>query len=270
MTFLYLFFLFGCGLILGSFANVLIDRRQRGEKIDGRSCCDFCGYQLAWYDNIPVLSFLFLGGKCRKCGRKLSWQYPIVEFGTGLLFLFVGLKFGGDFFALDLWLIVEILYFLLIAFLLLVIFVWDLKYMLIPDELVVLGIGSSLIYLFFKQFTSSCSWLDPNCFFLEALFGGLVVFGFFLLLFVFSKGKWIGGGDVKLGFLLGIVVGWRESYMFLLLAYVVGALVSLILVAKNKKNLHSKIPFGPFLIVATWIVLFFGEKLLQWYWGLFT
>jgi prepilin signal peptidase PulO-like enzyme (type II secretory pathway) len=247
---------------------VLIDRRQRKKKINGRSRCDFCGYQLAWHDNIPVLSFLFLGGKCRKCEKKLSWQYPIVELGMGLLFLFVGLKFGGDFFALDFWLAFETAYFLLIAFLLLVIFVWDLKYMIIPDGLVATGIGASLIYLLSKQFSSTCSWLDSSCFFLEGLMGGLVVFGFFLLLFVFSKGKWIGGGDVKLGFLLGLVVGWGQSYMLLLLAYVIGATVSLILIAKNKKNLHSKIPFGPFLIVATWIVLFFGEKLLQWYWGL--
>ncbi len=268
MILLKLLFFFITGLIFGSFSNVLIDRTGRKEKITGRSHCDFCGYKLKWHDNIPLLSFLLLSGKCRKCKKKLSWQYPIVELSMGLLFLLIGVHAGAITNTLGFEFAIETSYLLFVGFLLLVIFVWDLKYMIIPDGLVVGGVIVTFSYLLFQGLSSPCSLFDPNCFVLSGIIGGAIIGGFFWLLYSFSKGKWIGGGDVKLGFLLGLIVGWKFSYLLLLLAYVLGAVVSVVLIVQSKKKLQSKIPFGPFLVASALIVLFFGEKLLQCYWKL--
>ena len=268
MILLKILFFFITGLIFGSFSNVLVDRSQREEKITGRSHCDFCNYKLKWHDNIPLLSFLFLKGKCRNCKKKLSWQYPIVELSMGLLFLFVGVHAGAITSTLNFAVAINTSFLLFVGFLLLVIFIWDLKYMIIPDGLVIGGVIVTLGYLLFLSLASSCSLLDPNCFVLAGIIGGIIAGGFFWLLYFFSGGKWIGGGDVKLGFLLGMIVGWKFVYLLLLLAYVIGAAVSIVLIIRKRKKLDSKIPFGPFLVASALIVLFFGEKLLQWYWGL--
>lgn len=265
MIFLQAFFLFFVGLAFGSFANVLVDRGQKKKSILGSSKCDFCGYRLRWFDNVPVLSFLFLGGQCRKCKKRLSWQYPAVELGMGLLFLFVGWQKG--FFAsfLSAHDVVEISFLLFLSFLLFVIFLWDVKYMIIPDGLVLGGVIVALAFATFTFLSSSCNFFSLDCEPVSGLLGGLIVGGFFYLLFVFSKGKWIGGGDVKLGFLLGLLVGWNQAYFLLLFAYVLGALVAVPMVLFGKKGMKSKIPFGPFLVTSSLIVLLFGEKMVELY-----
>lgn len=256
-----LVYLFISGLCFGSFANVLVDRGQKNESLNGRSQCDFCHYQLQWFDNIPVLSWLFLGGKCRKCGKKLSMQYPIIELLMGMLFLLSAIQGGlGN----SVWGKMEIIrtfFLLFFSFLFLVIALWDWKYMLIPDNLVWLGIAVAFLrVLNFVFLEKNCFWSGWNCSFSQAFLGGLVVFGFFFLMFQFSSGRWIGGGDVKLGFLIGMLAGFKNIYWLLMLAYLSGALVAVFLLLNKKKKMNSRLPFGPFLLFASFVLLLWGEE----------
>ena len=259
---------FSIGACLGSFLNVLVDRGQKGKSLLGWSQCDHCGYRLRWYDNVPVFSFLFLHGRCRKCGQKLSWQYPIVELGMGFLFLAVGYSVGfldlvptsQSYF--DAW---EILFIILTVFLLAAVFLWDLKYMIIPDELVLAGLLIAFFYSVYQQFSLDVSWLDICSPVVSGLAGSLIVSGFFYLIYFISKKKWIGGGDVKLGLWIGWLSGWQMAYLMLLVAYVLGAAVSVALLALKKKKMNSQVPFGPFLILGCLIVLFWGESVIQWW-----
>lgn len=259
---------FSIGACLGSFLNVLVDRGQKGKSLLGWSQCDHCGYRLRWYDNVPVFSFLFLHGRCRKCGQKLSWQYPIVELGMGFLFLAVGYSVGfldlvptsQSYF--DAW---EILFVILTVFLLAAVFLWDLKYMIIPDELVLAGLSIAFFYSVYQQFSLDVSWLDIRSPVVSGLAGSLIVSGFFYLIYFISKKKWIGGGDVKLGLWIGWLSGWQMAYLMLLVAYVLGAAVSVALLALKKKKMNSQVPFGPFLILGCLVVLFWGESVIQWW-----
>jgi prepilin signal peptidase PulO-like enzyme (type II secretory pathway) len=259
---------FSLGACLGSFLNVLVDRGQKGKSLLGWSQCDHCGYRLRWYDNVPVFSFLFLHGRCRKCGQKLSWQYPIVELGMGFLFLAVGYSVGfldlvptsQSYF--DAW---EILFIILTVFLLAAVFLWDLKYMIIPDELVLAGLSIAFFYSVYQQFSLDVSWLDIRSPVVSGLAGSLIVSGFFYLIYFISKKKWIGGGDVKLGLWIGWLSGWQMAYLMLLVAYVLGAAVSVALLALKKKKMNSQVPFGPFLILGCLVVLFWGESVIQWW-----
>jgi len=265
--------IFAVGLCLGSFLNVLVDRGQKGKSLLGRSKCDYCSYKLKWYDNIPVASFLFLGGKCRQCKKKLSWQYPAVELGIGLLFLFIGFQTGfissfltlPNTFSVDTIKIIEMLFLLTTAFLFAVVFLWDLKYMIIPNEIIIIGILVAVAYSIYQYSNSACFLFNPNCYIISNLIGALAVSGFFYLMFFFSKGKWIGGGDVKLGFWIGWLAGWQLLYPMLLVAYVSGALISIGLMAFKKKKMGSQVPFGPFLILGCLSILFFGENIVKWW-----
>ncbi len=264
LVFLKLVFIFVLGSAIGSFLNVVVERGQRGEKIGGRSKCDFCGYRLSWMDNVPILSFLWLGGKCRKCKKKLSWQYPLMELSVGLLF--VSLAASQGFFELYAGRkeVVLTFFFLVFGAILAGIFLWDLKYMIIPDELVVSGVIVGLGYLAYRSFLADCSLFELSCFPMKGILSGAIISLFFYLMFVFSKGKWIGGGDVKLGFLLGLFLEPKLVYPFFLLAYCLGAVVAVWLLAQKKKGMNSQIPFGPFLIVSCLVIVFFYESFIFW------
>lgn len=265
MIFIKALFLFILGSALGSFTNVLVDRGQKGKSLMGRSRCDFCSRELSWNENIPIVGFFLVRGRCRSCKKKLSWQYPAVEASMGLLFLVVGFLSGYVSQLGNAELIIETSFLLFVSFVFVAIVVWDLKFMIIPNFLIASGMIAALFFELWIYFKSNCSFFDANCGIAECLLGGIIVGGFFYLLYTFSKGKYIGGGDVKLGFLLGFLVGWKMAYAFLLIAYVLGAVVSVYLLLTNKKKMKSQIPFGPFLIASGFIVLFFGEKLLYWY-----
>ncbi len=266
LFFLKAVFLFLLGTIFGSFMNVLVDRGEKKESLMGSSHCDFCKKELRWFENVPVLGYFLVNGKCSNCNKSLSLQYPLVEFCVGLLFLAVGFKTGiilswhvnvGMFF--------ETAYFLAVVFILVTIFIWDLKYMIIPNELIISGVFLTTIYIFVHYFSSSCSIFSISCYVTESAIGAFLVSGFFYSLFTISKGKWIGGGDVKFGFWLGLLIGWRHVYPFLLVTYVLGSIVALILVNRSKKGWKSQISFGPFLVISSFVFLFFGEKLLYLY-----
>ncbi len=241
-----LFFLFLLGLSVGSFLNVLIDRLPKNESILGRSRCDHCKHQLSWYDLIPLFSFFALGRKCRYCGKRLSWQYPIVELITGLLFIFVflSLPLNYQFF---------IIYHLFILSGLIVIFFADLKYRIIPDQVLFFLLLSVFFYLVVFKTNSISSY------FISAI----AAFLLFALLVVITKGRGMGLGDVKLAFVMGLILGFPLIVVGLYLSFLTGAAISLILVIRGRKTMKSTIPFGPFLAFSTGMSLFYGQSLWE-------
>jgi len=250
-------FIFIFGLCLGSFANVLIDRTERGESLWGYSKCDFCGHRLRWYENIPVLSFLFLKAKCGKCGKKLSWQYPLVELLSGLFLLLTFILYQRFGFQHSLFPLIDIGYVLTVSYIFLVIAVWDIKYMIIPNSLLIAGVAITAAYFVFPLVIDG--GVSGKSLLLEQAGGAVVLAVFFGTMYWFSKGKWIGGGDVKLGFLLGLIVGLKMIYLLILIAYISGSVLAIYLLLLKKKKMRSEIPFGPFLLLAGYIILFFGE-----------
>lgn len=244
--FIYHFFIFVFGLTIGSFLNALIFRLKSKEKVVlSRSHCDHCGQKLKWQDLVPVLSFLWLKGKCRHCGHRISWQYPLVELATG--FLFVLAAFLSFF---DPWFFV---FALLIISLLVVIFVFDLKHYLIPDQIVYLGMFVSLAWQLFRGNV------------LNSLSAGLGASIFFLVIVLFSKEKWMGWGDVKMALFMGLLLGFPNVLVALFLSFFFGSLVGISLIVAKSKGLKSEIPFGPFLSLATLITLFWGKEIINWY-----
>jgi leader peptidase (prepilin peptidase)/N-methyltransferase len=246
-------FLFVCGLFFGSFLNVVADRLWNGEPIvRGRSHCEHCNKPLAWYELIPVLSFLLQQGKCSKCKAKLSWWYPFSELLTGVAFACVGLT-------IPLLMPFNLLLLLCLVACLLVIFFADWKYGIIPFPVVIAGLLVAIAFLLL---------VSPGLL-LWHLVAGLGSGGFFLLIFLITKGRGMGFGDVIYAFFMGVLLGFPGVFLGLYLAFLTGAIVSLILVLLHKKKLHGDtIPFGPFLVLGTFVVLLWGEPLLQlvsWY-----
>lgn len=247
-----LLFLFLLGMCVGSFLNVVIDRLPEGRSVvRGRSICDFCKRILVWYDLFPVLSFFLLKGQCRYCRKKLSFQYPLIEGLTGILFaalyiLFYSNSSSGGYFLLHLFL----------SFMLtgsfLAIFVIDLKYGIIPDELV---IAVCIISFMLTGITSGTTEI-----FIHTGVGILYALLFFIL-FLITGGKGMGFGDVKLAFAIGLLLGFPGVLISFYLSFLTGAVVSLILVVQGKKRLKSKIAFGPFLIAGTSIAYMWGDQL---------
>lgn len=232
-----LFFIFGT--ILGSFYNVVGYRLPRGESIAfPPSHCTKCGHRLTALELIPILSFLMQKGKCKKCGDKISWFYTIFEFLTGIMFMLSYLVFG---------LSLDTLIAITFISMLLIIIISDYQTMIIPDELLIFTGILLIIELFIKNGLSGT---------LDALLNGLIMF---VIMFsikkigdLMFKKESMGGGDIKLMFIYGLVLGWPTSCMSIGLAAFIGLPVSLILLKKN--NSHE-IPFGPFLAVAAIILV---------------
>ncbi|MBI2034143.1 MAG: prepilin peptidase [Candidatus Levybacteria bacterium] len=251
MEILFIFFI-GCAI--GSFLNVLVDRLPHDESvIKGRSYCDSCKKQLAWHDLIPVVSFILLRGKCRCCHSPISWQYPLVELLTGILFVMVILHPNNQIFNFQ-FSIFNLVYYFFIVSSLIVIFFTDLKYGIIPDKIVYPAIIVTFFYLIINYQLSTINYL------ISALGAFLL---FFLLHFI-TRGRGMGFGDVKLAGLLGLFLGFPKIVVSLYLAFLTGAVVSLILVMLGKKKLKgSTVPFGPFLVVGTLVSMFYGERLVN-------
>jgi len=267
MDSLILLVVFVFGLVIGSFLNVVIFRLgTEDDIINSRSKCLACGHQLAWYDLFPVISFLSLGGKCRYCRKKISWQYPLVEIATGALFvaLFYTVFLGYNFVFLNVFNFLSLLF---IFSALVVIFVFDLKQYIIPDEVIFPAIAVAFLALMVKVIFSS-SVLDFSLF--ANFFGAaLLAGGFFLFLVVVTRGEGMGGGDVKLGFLMGLVLGFPKILLALFFAFISGALVGVFLMALGKKKMKSMLPFGPFLICGFLLSFFWGSEIISWYWEKF-
>lgn len=273
------------GLACGSFVNALVWRLRQQEKVKrksalrnsragrlkgqkpesgrysilrGRSMCPHCEHELAWYDLLPVVSWLLLRGKCRYCGKHISWQYPLVEIVTALLFVWSYLAWPS-LLLFSLWLV------FLTGFIALT--VYDLKWMELPNRIVYPLIGLAGFQVIVLMVAGRGMWLDELT---DAFWGLLTIGGLFYALFQVSGGRWIGGGDVKLGFVIGLLVGGPlASVAVIFLASLLGTIVSLPLLVSKSVKANSRIPFGPFLMTATFLVYLYGERLTDLYWDLF-
>lgn len=244
------FVIFLYAIAIGSFLNVLADRFARNESVvKGRSYCESCKKTLGLLDLVPVFSFLFLRGRCRYCRKKLSWYYPIVEITTGILFVYtfwwlqplVNPSFN-------------LIYYFFLVSSLIVIFFADIKYGIIPDKVLFPAIIISFLYILLTI---------PHLFF-SHLLSAIGAFLFFFLIFFLTRGKGMGFGDVKFAFLIGLVLGFPNIIVAFYIAFLTGALISLILIAGGKKKLRgSTIPFGPFMVFGMFIALYFGEYIQQ-------
>jgi leader peptidase (prepilin peptidase)/N-methyltransferase len=252
------------GLFIGSFLGVLVDRLPRNETIlRGRSHCDFCKKELKWYDLVPVISFISTKGRCRYCKRSLPLFYPIIEISTGILFVatylftiyYLPFTIYGEIVNSQLS-IVNLLYYLFIVSGFIVIFFMDLRYGVILDK--VLLPTALIVFLYLVLINQQLVIIN--------LLSAIGAFSFFLiaaLLFKIIRGKdGIGGGDIKLAFVLGLFLGLPNIVICLYLAFLTGAALGIILILWKKKNLQTAtLPFGSFLILAALVTLFWGNFL---------
>ena len=235
--------------------NVVIYRQPKGLNVAfPRSRCPQCSTPIAWYDNVPVLSWLILRGRCRKCKTPISIQYPIVELITGLLFAAIFYHYAFS------WLTLE---YMIFAWGLVVVSFIDLELMILPDVFTLSGIVIGLIG----------AALNPERSFQSALLGVLMGGGFLWLVaylyLLVRKEEGMGGGDIKLLGWIGAVLGWTSIPFVVLVSSILGSIVGLGLAVRSKTGLKSVIPFGPYLALAALIYILGGEKLGLWYIGLF-
>lgn len=272
MFYLSIIIIFIIGLAIGSFLNCLIWRVHEEKTVMGRSLCPLCGHKLSWRDNIPLLSFILLKGHCRYCKKHINCQYPLVEFFTALFFVLAFVK-NFQFPIFNFQLISNIQFpisglltsnFLLLTFrdwlfiaVLIFIFVYDLRWYLVSDLVALPAAG----ILFLLNLGLDYDWK-------MLLFSGIIGGSFFLIQYLVSRGKWIGGGDIRLGLLLGLALGWPGVLLAIMLAYFIGAIISLSLVAAGQKKMGSEVPLGAFLAPAALFALFYGEAVIGWYFGL--
>jgi prepilin signal peptidase PulO-like enzyme (type II secretory pathway) len=244
----YYAWIFLFGLIMGSFLNAVIYRLDSGESIvKSRSHCPKCGHVLAWYELVPIFSFVIQGGKCRECKSNISWQYPLVELATAILFVLV------------LYHNLPLLYTLTISSLLMVIFVYDLKHYIIPDKIIYPAILVSGIFV----------WQHATYNIQYTIYAAIGASVFFAAMFFASRGKWMGFGDVKLAFFMGLFLGWPNILVGLFAAFMLGGIIGMGLIVCGKKTMKSQVPFGPFLVTGTFIAMFLGNKIMEWYLSLF-
>lgn len=238
------------GLIIGSFLNVIICRLPKNKSIiTPSSHCPDCGTRLKPVDLVPVISFLWNRGRCRYCGVKISWQYPLVELLTALLFLSLYVKYGINSKFINLLILVSLL--IICSFI-------DLRNRIIPNKITYPGIILGFILsLFFNHIT-----------FTSALLGLLIPAGLlFLIALIFNKG--MGMGDVKLVAMIGTFIGWQDTLLSFFIGSLLGSVIGLILIGTDSIERRTRIPFGPFISSGTIIMLLFGNKLIEWYLGLF-
>lgn len=253
--FILIFFILG--LIIGSFLNVVVYRLNVAESLLGRSYCPHCKNKICWYDNIPLFSFVLLRMKCRDCQKKISWQYPLVELFTGIVFSLVGVYFFSPF-DMQSWILT--FYYLALFSMLMIIFVYDWKFMEIPMIVFWIALGFTMIYYLFSDWINFVPELGVwNLSVFSGLIGGLVAFLFFFVLVSVSREKWMGMGDAYLAFLAGFAVGYPEILFALVLSFFIGSVCSIILLAMKKKTMKSQVPFAPFLVSAIILIILLPE-----------
>ena len=288
--------LFIFGLIIGSFLNVATMRYDpdRGfsnlSRLGGRSMCPHCHTTLAWYELVPLFSFFALRGRCRHCRGRISWQYPLVELLTALLFVAVPMRiamvswflfprvivpFSPMYIAISsLWVVAFVV--------LLTLSIIDFRLMIIPDMLTlsIAGVGllfTGLLYrlggfgLLYGSFVGHYAALFGLRYtpFFNHVIAALIGILFFGLIIGVSRGRAMGWGDLKLAGALGLLFGWPDIGLILAVAFIVGAIISIGLMAWGRKTMRDAVPFGPFLVIAATIIFFFGTTLLSRYFALF-
>jgi prepilin signal peptidase PulO-like enzyme (type II secretory pathway) len=234
------------GLIVGSFLNVVILRLPRGESLSTEpSHCPRCRHRLSPWELVPVISFLALRGRCRACHRRISWQYPLVELATAVLFvlaIMLSPSFGWAAFAA------------FVGAVCVVVFMIDLREHMILDQVMLPAMAVVVVGNLLLQ-RPALDWLSG------AILGG----GFFFLQYTISRGRWVGGGDIRFGMFLGLVLGLANTGLALFLAYISGAVLAVLLMLAHRKRFGSVLPFGTFLSVATLVTLYWGAPILSWY-----
>jgi len=244
--------IFILGLIVGSFCNVCIYRIPKNESIIyPASHCPKCRTTIKPVDNIPLLSYILLKGRCRNCGSKISIQYPVVELLTGIIYLIIYLIYGLS--------IQSLVYIILSSALIIIAFI-DLNEQIVPDVISLPGIGVGLILSFFVPYLS----------FINSALGVVVGGGIILIIalvgsMIFKK-EAMGGGDVKLAAMIGAFLGWRYTIISLFLGFFLGALAGIFLILSKIKSKEDMVPFGPFIALGSLITLLWGEKIIAWYW----
>ncbi|MFH1012621.1 MAG: prepilin peptidase [Candidatus Peregrinibacteria bacterium] len=238
------------GLAMGSFASTIIHRLHTLERgiFIGRSKCPKCATTLAARDLVPLLSYLANRFKCRFCKKPIALRYPLLELSMGGTFLLTTLWVGLNDTAL-------LVFYLAMAFVFVLLAFYDLLFQEVPDSVVLPGIGVATLGVVLGDLHSLTS----------LLIGFAIPVVFFGALFLGSKGRWLGGGDVRIGALMGVLLGWPNIVIGLFLGYLLGAIYSLLGMAAKKFTRKTHIPFAPFLLTGTYITLFWGEKLLNWY-----
>lgn len=239
------------GSVVGSFLNVCIWRMPREESVVfPPSHCPNCDYRIRWYDNIPLLSYLALRGKCRGCGTHISLQYPLVELLNGLLTLALFLRFGPT--------LPFMVLFLFSSALVVVTFI-DIEHQIIPDEISLSGIVTGFVASFFIQ---GHSWLN-------SLLGILLGGGSLLLVaYVYqwlTKKDGMGGGDIKLLAMMGAFLGWKSIPFIIFTSSLFGSIVGVTIMLLQKKDSKLAIPFGPYLAFGALLYVFYGRQLIHWY-----
>ena len=302
MTYLFLFIF---GLAIGSFLNVVSLRFQPGQRlldlriINGRSHCPHCQKTLRWYELIPLLSFIVQFGKCRHCKKKLSLQYPLVEFLSGLIFVSVPLLLtnfqfsppaGG--FNLSILQLIIIAVWLLIFILFLLLSVIDFRHYIIPDSINLSLAALGIILIIFNQILdskfqilNSGSFLGHYALLFDFwplsnvsgqlsavsghLFAAIIAMAFFAAIIILTRGRAMGWGDFKLVGALGLIFGWPDILMIVFLSFIVGAICVTPLLIRKQKTMKDAVPFGPFLIAGSALIFFFGYNIIDGYFKLF-
>lgn len=252
MNYVIYIILFLLGSIIGSFLNVVVLRYNTGlSPLKGRSKCFSCGRQLFWQDMVPILSFLIQSGRCRYCGASISIQYPLVEFMAGLLLplVYIRMDFSSDF-----------IFFLFIFYILLAISIYDFRHKIIPN-----GLVYGFIFIAFVRL----SWIflrtmeiDQNI-----ILSTAISFLFFASLWFFSRGRWMGFGDAKLAFGIGLATTACQNFSVVAFSFILGAIVSIVYVLlvrvfdflfNRSSTIETEIPFAPFLVASFFLVFFTG------------
>lgn len=249
MEIVLILFFFLIGIIFGSFFNVAGLRvPKKAPFITGRSYCPNCSQTIPWYDLIPVLSFLFLRGKCRHCHQRISFVYPVVELVTGFFFAFSYIKTGLN---------IELVVALSLVSMLMIIFVSDIHYMLIPNRILLFFLP---IFIVLRMILPLDPWWD-------SIAGGLIAIVLLSVIIIVSRGG-MGGGDMKLFGLLGIVLGTGKVLLAFFLATLIGALFGGLLLLLKIIGRKQEVPFGPYIIVGALLAYFYGNELIHWYFNL--
>lgn len=238
------------GLCIGSFLNVCIYRIPLDiSVVTPRSHCPHCKQTLGWLDLLPIVSYVLRWGKCRYCGEGIPLRYPLVELGTGLGYLTLWWHFGAT---------LEFITYTYLFSGLVVCSLIDYDHKIIPDAINLILLLGGIPLLAYQSLGIL----------INGVMGALVGFGLLFLIALLSKGG-MGGGDIKLAGVLGLYLGWPQILITLFLSFIIGSVVGLMWVVLKKQSLKSVLPFGPFLCIATLIVMLWGAEILEWYWQLF-
>jgi len=244
MTIILIIIVFLYGITIGSFLNVCIYRLPAGQSVIlTRSHCTKCEKDIRFYDLIPIISYIFLNGKCRFCSEKISIRYPIIELLNGILYIIAFLKFGIS---------AETILYCLLSSVLLVIVIIDYEHQIIPNELVIVTIAIGIFYNILKGEI------------VHQIIGFFAASSILYLIAIISKGG-IGGGDIKMVAAFGFCIGWQKILLSLFLGSLVGSVVAIYLMFYKNYNRKTAVPFGPFIAIGIYISIMYGTDLINWY-----